>query len=70
MADVLDWQERDAKVQLYAEGKAAVVTYEYTVRCRMKGAEVELEGRDMMVLVEEQGRWWLVADQFSGLPPA
>jgi hypothetical protein len=25
-------------------------------------------GRDMLVLVREDGRWWVVADQFSPYP--
>jgi ketosteroid isomerase-like protein len=67
-AEVLSWQERNPKVQLWADGKAAVVTYEYLLRCRFGEKQVDLAGRDLMVLAQEGGKWWLVADHFSPMP--
>jgi len=34
----------------------------------MGGQTVTMGGRDMMSLVNENGRWWVVADQFSPYP--
>lgn len=65
-ADIRSWVERGHRVRIF--GAAAVVTYFYELRCRMGGAELTLDGRDMFFLVREQGRWWAVADQFSSFP--
>jgi len=32
------------------------------------GQKMNLLGRDMFVLVHEEGKWWIVADQFSEYP--
>ena len=66
-AKVLDWQEHDPKVTVFGEN-AAVVTYYYEAKVGMAGKLVELTGRDMFFMVKEDGRWWAVAEQFSGFP--
>ncbi|MBU1231042.1 MAG: nuclear transport factor 2 family protein [Proteobacteria bacterium] len=65
-ARIQSWAERGHRVKLF--GDAAVVTYFYELRCRMGGAAMTLEGRDLFFLVREGGRWWAVADQFSSFP--
>ncbi len=65
---ILSWRELDPRVELY--GDAAVVAYEYEMKCEMDGGPVELRGRDLFFFVREAGRWWAVADQFSAFPPA
>ena len=65
-AAIHGWQEIDPRVEMY--GDAAVVTYEYRVEITRDGSDLTLRGRDMLTLVRENGRWWLVADQFSPLP--
>lgn len=65
-ARIHSWTERGHRVRIF--GAAAVVTYFYELRCRMGGAELALDGRDMFFLVREGGRWWAVADQFSSYP--
>ena len=60
------WREIDPKVQIY--GNTAVVTYYYQISFDMGGKTHNLGGRDMLVFVKESGRWWVVADQFSGNP--
>jgi len=57
------WRERDPLVQVY--GDAAVVTYYYDIDFEMNGERRQEGGRDMFFLVREDGRWWVVADQFS-----
>jgi ketosteroid isomerase-like protein len=66
MARILSWEEIDPLVQVY--GNAAVVTYYYDMNCEMNGQPVRLQGRDMFFLVKENGRWLVVADQFSSYP--
>jgi len=65
-AQIRSWAERGHRVRIF--GDAAVVTYFYELRCRMGGAELTLDGRDLFFLVRENGRWWAVADQFSAFP--
>ena len=63
------WKEIDPKVQLYGDGKFAVVTYYWDMSYDMAGETVNTGGRDMFALVNERGKWWVVADQFSPYPP-
>ena len=65
-AKVHRWQEIDPDVQLY--GNTAIVTYYYDMSFDMNGRTIETGGRDMFVLVKENGRWWAAADQFSPFP--
>ena len=67
-AVIHEWKEIDPLVEVF--GDAAVVTYEYEASVTMGGRDLTLRGRDMMTLVREGGRWWLIADQFSALPGA
>ena len=62
------WTETDHRVQFYAGGKCAIVTYLFSITYAMGGQELTLKGRDMFFLVCEDGRWLVVADQFSPEP--
>lgn len=62
------WKEISPKIQLYGNGKFAVVTYYWDMSYEMNGQSVKADGRDMFVLVNENGKWWVVADQFSPYP--
>ncbi len=66
IATIDDWQELEPKIQLF--GDAAVVSYLYVLNCKVGEAKLSLEGRDLLFLVKEEGRWWVVADQFSPVP--
>jgi len=65
---VIRWEEHDPKIQLYGDGTFAIVTYYYDMAFVLDGHHMELGGRDMFVLIEENERWWVVADQFSSFP--
>ncbi|MBI5544167.1 MAG: nuclear transport factor 2 family protein [Deltaproteobacteria bacterium] len=67
-AKVTRWRELEPKIHVYGEGRFAVVTYYYEMACQMGGRAFDLSGRDMLTLVLEDGRWWVVADQFSSYP--
>jgi hypothetical protein len=45
-----------------------VVAYHFDMTCDMGGGPIDLSGRDMLFFVKENGRWWVVADQFSSYP--
>lgn len=62
------FKEIDPSVQIYADGAAAVVTYYFDLSFEMGGQTITSSGRDMFVLVKEDGKWWIVADQFSPYP--
>ena len=62
------WKVTDPEVQLYGDNKFAVATYYYDMSFDMGGKTVKTGGRDMVVLVNEDGKWWVVADQFSPYP--
>ena len=63
-----EWVETDHRVDLYAAGTCAVVTYLFTISFSMGGQKQVMKGRDMVFLVRENGAWLVVADQFSPEP--
>jgi uncharacterized protein (TIGR02246 family) len=65
---IISWRTNAPSVQVY--DRAAVVTYLYDMVCERDGHQFCPSGRDLMVLVKEDGRWWLVADHFSPAPGA
>jgi ketosteroid isomerase-like protein len=67
-AVIHDWRETDHKVQVYAGGKCAVVTYLFTITFVMGGQKQTMRGRDMLFMVKEGRRWLVAADQFSPEP--
>jgi ketosteroid isomerase-like protein len=68
MAKTNYFTEIEPLIRLYCDNNAAVVTYSYEGSFIMGGQTMILRGRDMMTLVKENGRWWIVADQFSPMP--
>jgi uncharacterized protein (TIGR02246 family) len=62
------WKEMEPDVQLYGDGRFAVATYYWEMSYDMGGQTIKSSGRDMFVLVNEDGKWWIVADQFSMYP--
>lgn len=67
-AKVTRWEEREPDVRLHGQGRLAIVTYYYDMTVEVAGGAIDLSGRDMLVLVEEGGRWRMVADHLSGFP--
>ena len=68
MARVTAWRETDHRVKIYGSGTCAVVTYFFMIAFETAGVAKEMRGRDMLFVVNEQGRWLVVADQFSPEP--
>ena len=62
------WKELEPKVQVYGAGKFAVVTYYFDMSFDMGGRTINMKGRDMLSLVNENGKWLVVSDQFSPFP--
>lgn len=60
------WEEIEPDVRIY--GDTAIVTYYYDMSFEMEGERFDMGGRDMVVLARENGRWRVVADQYSGYP--
>jgi len=67
-AGIHNWKEIDPKIDLFGNGTCAVVTYYFDMSFDMGGQTVTMGGRDMFFLVNEDGKWWVVADQFSPYP--
>ncbi len=63
---ILSWKTRDSRVTVF--GETAVVTYLYEMECELDGRPFRPQGRDMMVLIKEDDRWRVIADQFSPYP--
>ena len=58
------WKEVSPDVQVY--GNTAVATYYFDMSFNIDSQTVNMWGRDMMTLIMENGKWQVVADQFSG----
>ncbi|MBU0742352.1 nuclear transport factor 2 family protein [bacterium] len=63
---IISWQTHNPNIRVY--GDTAIVTYSYEMRCERAGMSFRPSGRDMIVLVRDAGRWWVIADQFSPYP--
>ncbi len=53
---------------IHVYGDAAVVAYDYDIAFDVGGEEFKALGRDLLYVAKENGRWWVVADQYSPYP--
>ena len=65
---IMWWKESEPLILLFNNGQTAVVTYYWDIEYEIGGKHVHTNGRDLFVMVKEEGRWWAVADQFSSFP--
>lgn len=65
-ATIHAWRETDPKIQIY--GNTAIATYYYEITFDLDGKRYEEGGRDLLVLVRENGKWLVVADHYSPYP--
>lgn len=66
-AKIHHWKELEPQVNIYNDGKTAIVTYYFDMSFEMAGQTIQMKGRDMFTLVKENGKWWIVADQYSSM---
>ena len=62
------WKEIDPKIELFGNNTFAILTYYFDMSFEMGGKTIKMGGRDMFAMVNEDGKWWVVADQFSAYP--
>jgi Domain of unknown function (DUF4440) len=67
-AVIHEWRETDHKVQVWAGGKSAVVTYFFSITFVIGDQKMTMRGRDMFFLVKVGRKWLVAADQFSPEP--
>ena len=67
-AKIQFWSEYEPAIQIYGEGKFAIVTYYFDISYSNAEQTINMKGRDMFSLVNEDGKWFVVADQFSPFP--
>jgi ketosteroid isomerase-like protein len=67
-AVIHEWKETDHKVQIYAGGKCAVVTYFFSIMFAIGTVKQTMQGRDMFFVVKEGRKWLIAADHFSPEP--
>jgi len=61
---------RESDPWIEVRGDMAVVAYYYDMEFERAGESVRASGRDLFVLVRENGRWLAIADHFSPDPRA
>lgn len=59
------WKEFEPLVSVFGDGLFAVVSYRFEMSFDMNGHTINMKGRDMFSVVKENGRWWVVSDQYS-----
>lgn len=62
------WEEKNPKVLLLADGRCAVVAYDFEIDFEVNHRLIEMRGRDLMTFEKRGNRWWLVADMFAPAP--
>jgi ketosteroid isomerase-like protein len=62
------WEEKNPKVLVLADGRCAVVAYDFEIDFETGGHLIEMRGRDLMTFEKRADRWWLVADMFAPAP--
>lgn len=67
-AKINSWKEVDPKIELFGDDKFAIVTYYFDMSFEVDGQTIKMGGRDMFSLINKNGKWWVVADQFSAYP--
>lgn len=67
-AKIYSWKEFDPRIELFGNNTFAIVTYYFDLSFETGGQIVKMGGRDMFALVNEDGKWWAVSDQFSAYP--
>jgi hypothetical protein len=60
---VISWKETDPQINIYGRNRFAIVTYHWEMEYETDGRTVRCSGRDMLSLIREHGRWWIVANQ-------
>jgi ketosteroid isomerase-like protein len=65
---ILRWEEKNPKVLVLADGRCAVVAYDFDIDFETNGHLIEMRGRDLMTFEKRANRWWLVADMFAPAP--
>jgi len=67
-ARIRSWKEIDPKIELFDNGKTAVVAYYYEITFEREGRTHFESGRDMFTLISDSGKWWIVSNHFSSYP--
>lgn len=68
IAQIHNWKEIDPSIQVYGDGRFAVVSYDFEMAFTIGGQRIEMNGRDLFALVKDNNKWWVVSDQFSQRP--
>ncbi len=66
--EIVDSKFTNKTVNLYNNQHTAVVTLQYEVDMKFGNSKMTSVGRDMLILVKENGKWEIVADQYSSFP--
>lgn len=66
--EVVSWELVEPVVDIYNEGRTAVLSTCYKIVVKGDSENIVLEGRDLMTLIKEDDKWVIVADQFSPFP--
>ncbi len=67
-ARTYSFEEYDVKIQVYEN--TAIVTGYYDMSYNLAGQTIYETGRNLYTFIKEEGKWWLIANQFSPVPKA
>ncbi len=63
---ILSISDYQPKVQIY--GDVAIVSYHYSGSFAIGGKTIQESGKETLVLVKKDGRWWIVHDAWTANP--
>jgi hypothetical protein len=65
-AETVKLEETDPVIQLYNNNKTAIVSYYFDFVIKTPGGEIQtFLGKDMYTLINENDRWYAVAQHYS-----
>ncbi len=67
-SNIRRWEEKNPRVLVLADGRCALVAYDFEIDYEMGGHPIKMRGRDLMTFENREGRWWLFADMFAPAP--
>ncbi|MEK6616045.1 MAG: nuclear transport factor 2 family protein [Bacteroidota bacterium] len=66
--NITHWEEKEPLISIFLNDTVAVVSYYFDMAFEMNGNNITMSGRDLFTLINENGRWKVVSDQFSQFP--
>jgi hypothetical protein len=65
----ITWKIVDPVINIYCDGKCAVVSIEYFMEWNENDNKVDSHGKNLIFFLKENDQWLMTAEHFSEIPP-